>query len=88
MAKTCVVVSLYAFLGITCAFSFDTVFVPPNISHETWNALLMRYVDDRGLVAYAAWKDSQNDLSALDRYLKQFAEKPPTPLQEMTRPLL
>ena len=79
MAKTCIVVSLYAFLGITYAFSFDTVFVPPNMSHETWNVLLMRYIDDRGLVAYAAWKDSQNDLSALDRYLKQFAESPRTP---------
>jgi len=79
MAKTCVVVSLCAFLGIRCGFRFDTVFVPPNISHETWNALLMRYVDDRGLVAYAAWKVGQKDLSALDRYLRQFAEKPPTP---------
>lgn len=79
MAKACIVLSLYAFLGVTYAFSFDTVFVPPNISHEAWNELLTRYVDGRGLVAYAAWKENQNDLSALDRYLKQFAETPRTP---------
>jgi len=53
--------------------------VPANVSHEAWDTLLKKYVNDRGLVAYADWKKNQNDLEALDSYLKQFAEKPQTP---------
>lgn len=53
--------------------------VPANVSHEVWDALLKKYVNDRGLVAYADWKKNQTDLEALDSYLKQFAEKPQTP---------
>ena len=79
-AKRYFAVILCAFLGAACAFGVDSVVVPPNISHEPWNALLMRYVDNRGLVAYAARKENQYDLSALDRYLWQFSEKPRTPV--------
>ena len=53
--------------------------VPANVSHETWDVLLKKYVNDRGLVAYADWKKNQTDFEALDSYLKQFAEKPQTP---------
>ena len=55
------------------------VLVPANVPHEAWDALLKKYVNDRGLVAYADWKKNQADLQALDDYLKQFAEKPQTP---------
>jgi Protein of unknown function, DUF547 len=55
------------------------VSVPTNVSHEAWDALLKKYVYDRGLVAYADWKKNQTDLEALDSYLKQFVEKPLTP---------
>ena len=55
------------------------VSVPANVSHEAWDVLLKKYVNDRGLVAYADWKKNQTDLETLDRYLKQFAEKAPTP---------
>jgi hypothetical protein len=53
--------------------------VPPNVSHQAWETLLKKYVNDRGLVAYAGWEKNQTDLAALDSYLKQFAEKPKTP---------
>ena len=55
------------------------VLVPANVPHEAWDALLKKYVNDRGLVAYADWKKNQADVQALDDYLKQFAEKPQTP---------
>jgi len=57
----------------------EGVSVPADVPHEPWDILLKKYVNDRGLVAYADWKKNEADLDALDRYLKQFAEKPPTP---------
>jgi uncharacterized protein DUF547 len=57
----------------------EEVSVPANVSDEAWDALLKKYVNDRGLVAYADWKKNQTDLEALDGYLKQFAEKPQAP---------
>ena len=53
--------------------------MPANVSQEAWDVLLKKYVDDRGLVAYADWKKNQTDLEALDSYLKKFADKPQTP---------
>lgn len=60
------------------ASEVEGVPVPPNVSHQAWDALLKKYVTDRGLVGYADWKKNQVDLAALDSYLKQFAEKPQT----------
>jgi hypothetical protein len=57
----------------------EGVMVPANVSHEAWDVLLKKYVNDHGLVAYADWKKNQTDLEALDSYLKQFADKPQTP---------
>lgn len=39
------------------------------IDHAPFDTLLQKYVDDRGLVAYAAWKASSEDGQALDDYL-------------------
>lgn len=39
------------------------------VDHSSFDALLRKYVDDRGLVAYARWKASADDLRALDDYL-------------------
>jgi hypothetical protein len=39
------------------------------IRHDTWDALLKRYVDGRGMVDYATWKASAADQQALDQYL-------------------
>jgi hypothetical protein len=55
------------------------VLVPADVSPEAWNRLLKKYVNDRGLVAYADWKKNQTDIGALDDYLKQFADNPPAP---------
>ncbi len=55
------------------------VALPANVSHQAWDVLLKKYVNDRGLVAYGEWKKNQMDLLALDSYLKEFAEKPQTP---------
>ncbi len=40
-----------------------------HIDHATWDALLKKYVDDRGMVNYQAWKASRSDIRALEQYL-------------------
>src|SRR5262249_50767865 len=40
-----------------------------DVDHSAWDALLQKYVDDQGLVAYRRWKETPADLAALDRYL-------------------
>jgi len=40
------------------------------IDHANWNALLQKYVDQQGMVQYAAWKRSASDFQALDQYLQ------------------
>lgn len=42
---------------------------PADVDHSAYDALLRKYVDDRGLVAYARWKASADDMRALDDYL-------------------
>jgi len=39
------------------------------VDHSTWDRLLKKYVDDDGMVAYQAWKNSKEDLAALKKYL-------------------
>jgi hypothetical protein len=39
------------------------------VDHTAWDALLQKYVDDQGLVAYRRWKANDADVQALDRYL-------------------
>lgn len=39
------------------------------VDHSAYNALLRKYVDDRGMVDYTAWKASARDSAALDSYL-------------------
>ena len=52
---------------------FVPVDAPAGIDHAPWNRLLGKYVDDRGLVDYAAWKASKEDREALATYLARFA---------------
>ncbi|QDV23399.1 DUF547 domain-containing protein [Aureliella helgolandensis] len=40
------------------------------IDHSAWNGLLNKYVDESGMVHYAAWKQSAEDLQTLDGYLQ------------------
>lgn len=51
----------------------DPVRVAAGIDHGEWQRLLERYVDERGLVSYAAWQASRDDRGALLRYLERLA---------------
>ena len=53
----------------------ENVDVRSGISHDEYDRLLKKYVNDQGLVNYAAWKANAADLSTLDDYLKQFGAK-------------
>jgi len=53
----------------------ENVEVRTGIEHHEFDRLLKKYVNERGLVNYTAWKQNAADLSALDDYLKQFAAK-------------
>lgn len=48
---------------------------PAGIDHGAWDKLLKKYVDEKGLVNYSAWKSDRADMQALDGYIKQFAAK-------------
>ncbi len=70
------------FAAITaCAQTGENVDVRAGIQHDAFERLLKKYVNDRGLVNYGAWKKDAADLFALDEYLKQFAAKIDTPAQ-------
>ncbi len=43
------------------------------IDHSAWDALLKKYVDDRGYVDYAKWKASASDQKSLDDYILQLS---------------
>lgn len=47
------------------------------IDHSGWDALLRRYVDENGNVAYTQWKQSPADTQALDRYLATLSAADP-----------
>lgn len=51
----------------------QAVKVPASVDHGGFDRLLKKYVDQQGLVAYAKWKASAEDMSALDKYLQQYA---------------
>ena len=78
LAALLAIFSLAILMAPALASDGEGVPVPASLSHEAWDALLKKYVNDRGLVSYADWKKNQTDLAALDSYLKQFAEKPQT----------
>ena len=40
------------------------------IDHQRWSDLLEKYVDNDGMIDYAAWKRSPSDRDRLDQYLK------------------
>ncbi len=44
-----------------------------SIDHSAWDTVLKKFVDDQGLVDYAAWKKSSVDVQALDEYLVQLS---------------
>src|SRR6266536_4570176 len=60
----------------------ENVDVRAGISHDAYDALLKKYVNEQGLVNYVAWKQNKTDISALEDYLKQFAQKADNPAQD------
>jgi hypothetical protein len=48
-----------------------------DVDHRAWGALLKRYVDAEGRVAYSAWKRSAPDLRALEAYLDTLSRADP-----------
>jgi hypothetical protein len=46
--------------------------VPAGINNDSYDALLKKYVNSQGLVAYEKWKANSADMKALDDYLGQF----------------
>jgi uncharacterized protein DUF547 len=59
----------------------ENVDVRAGINHDEFDRLLKKYVNDQGLVNYGAWKQNAADISALDNYLKPFADKVDNPAQ-------
>jgi len=74
-----VAVLAVASLGIQCFAASDVLLgrvVPPSlqvpaeqIAHSKWNSLLVKYVDERGMVDYTTWKATTADVTALDAYI-------------------
>lgn len=46
---------------------------PPALDSSAWTSLLQKYVDERGLVAYARWKEDAADRKRLSDYVAAFA---------------
>ena len=70
-----------AILSCVTALNAAGVQVPAGIDHSDYDALLQRYVDERGRVDYRAWSESDEDLNRLDAYLEQFAPDPDAPAE-------
>jgi hypothetical protein len=43
------------------------------IDHRVWDQLLVKYVNDEGLVDYQRWHDTADDVTALDGYLAELS---------------
>jgi hypothetical protein len=61
--------------------SGENIDVSIGINHDEYDRLLKKHVNEQGLVNYGAWKQNKADLSALEDYLKQFAQKSDNPAQ-------
>lgn len=69
---------LIIMLAPSLAGMADRIRIPGGIDHTDFDRLLKTYVDDQGLVDYERWKNSPEDLAALDSYLSAYAPKPET----------
>jgi len=77
----CIAFLLALFACAPAAPTPGPVPVPAGIDHAEWTRLLRVYVDERGLVDYAAWKASALDREALRAYLARLAAPPERPAQ-------
>jgi hypothetical protein len=78
-----IIVALICIGVVACtkAQSGENVDVRAGINHDEFDRLLKKYVNEQGLVNYGAWRQNAAEVSALDEYLKQFAEKAENPAQ-------
>ena len=60
-------------LTLTVTAHAAPVDVPKGVDHTQYDQLLKKYVSDRGLVDYKAWKASAEDLKALHDYTAKLA---------------
>lgn len=51
------------------AWDRSTFVFVEDVSHERWNQLLQKYVNEQGRVRYRAWKENEQDLKRLHDYL-------------------
>ncbi len=62
--------------ALICAHGlFGAVEVPAGVENSSYDRLLKKYVNGQGLVAYGRWKESAEDMKALDDYVAQFNKK-------------
>lgn len=47
------------------------------IDHSAWDSLLQKYVNNSGMVNYAAWRKSPQSMSALNGYLNELSKAAP-----------
>src|SRR2546426_11182203 len=69
-----VLVCALALPASAIAASGSRVAFPAGVKHDAWDALVKKYVNEQGLVAYEQWKKNAADTKALDDYLAQFAK--------------
>src|SRR5438128_6361365 len=78
MNKSCIFLNILALLyfgSVAQSQTGENVDVRSGISHDDFDRLLKKYVNEQGLVNYSGWKQNAADISVLDNYLKQFAAK-------------
>lgn len=56
---------------------FGAVKVPAAVDNSSYERLLKKYVNEKGLVSYGKWKENAGDMKALDDYVAQFGKKGP-----------
>jgi len=61
-------------LGAATVVAAPTVRVPAGVEVAQWDSLLKKHVNDRGFVAYTAWKANSADMAALDTFIGKFAD--------------
>lgn len=82
--SACSMAALVVSLAVSSCEAGPTVTVGANVAaaqrvaiekidHSAWDALLQKYVDERGFVDYSAWKASASDQQALDGYLRHLS---------------
>lgn len=56
-----------------------TLQIPSGIDPSPWDALLKKYVDERGSVAYEKWRNDPADMNRLEAFLERYAPEPARP---------